>query len=284
MSLPLYKDIAKAYNDLATEDYAHPQKVGLKIKTKGSGGLELTPSFVLSHSGTALGAFSSKWKYKTVQVEAKTQTDGKASVETKYAVPQVNGLTVIASGSKAAGKNIYESNVGGEYSHANARVKGSADAFSGVVNVNGVFGTSTAGVGLDGTYNAEKGTLTNYNGAAFYNAGDYILAAQTKSLKDKPAAQVALSYFLNYSKAAKIGGEYVYDLGTQAHSFGLASAYQLDANTLFKGKVDSDGKITTHLQQTVHPNVRIGWGSQIDATKLSSDAHKFGFYFTLGDL
>eukprot|EP00744_Colponema_vietnamica_P000322 GILI01000569.1.p1 GENE.GILI01000569.1~~GILI01000569.1.p1 ORF type:complete len:308 (+),score=138.97 GILI01000569.1:53-925(+) len=282
VEIPIYKDIAKPINDIFNEDYSFDKKFNLKIKSKKDG-VEYAPTFNLTHNNAVLGNLGIKNKHACgLSVDLKAVTEGKHTAEFKYAnSKKLGGLTLIANGSVNPAKNLVETGLGAEFKHDYARFKTAFDlTMTPTVSANVVLGNGTYGLGLDGSFNSDKGELTNYNGALYYKNLEHLFVLQTKTVGDRPASQFSLGYYNRLNKTSELGVELQYNHATQQKLLVAGAKHELDTTSFVKTKVDTDGKLGLHYQHQLNSMVKLGLSSQVDVTKLSADNARLGVSLT----
>jgi hypothetical protein len=275
----LYADVGKKASDLLTKEF--PDKSKFELKTKTSNGVVQEVS--LTKSGDALlGLINPKYTFAkhgvTLGFTADTDKNTKFEVAIEKAIPGLKLTTIVDS------KKLNAIQFDGEYKHEYFAVNGSVDVMNNEgteASLAGVVGYEGFSLGLQSKYG--RGALSAVNGTAAYTTNDYVFTLFGLFKSNR----VGVSYFHRVTPFATAGFDASFDLDKAQASpskLTVGGSYQLDTDTILKGKLDTDGKLSLSYAQRLSKYARLIVGTSLNINNPNSKSgYSYGFTFSLND-
>lgn len=279
MAPPKFGDFAKESSDLFKNDYCFDKK--FKVKTKTANGFELTSEGTMKSSNNSVGGkLTSKFSLNngiTINKLGVTH-QGRFFADASYnnVIDGLSLSTVVEDG----GKIPPVGELGINYKHDLFTLTTKIDAMNGPTLKESlstqyeqfsVGGELKYNTGLD---NKADASLKDYNVGVAYKDGDLCVAATTKS----KMSELHVGVHHNLSKAIQIGATYQHG---QSKFLAFGAQYKLDKVTTFQGKLNSQGLFSINAHQKISPNMKLIASTQVNATNLAADSHKFGLQLQL---
>jgi len=238
---------------------------------------------VTAKDGALNGHIKDKYKHADLgDIEAEFSTTGKVDVSLKNA-KLVKGVAVkVGATDKPNGKidvSYKQDGFTGGLNFDVSQPKTVAEATS-VVGYEGlsVGGQLQYGLNHDPKSSDPDGLL-DYNGGIEYTDDPYTLTLKTT----KKADNLFGSYIHKVSYDFTVGAQIEYSIPTNARLFTLGGQYQLTADTLLQGKFNTNGLISTMIQQRLtSPDVKIGLSTDFLWKNQSTVPQKFGASVVFG--
>jgi len=275
----LYSDVGKRASDLLTKDF--PDKAKFELKTKTANGV--TQDVSLTRSGEAfVGVINPKFTYGkygiTLGVTADTDKSTKFEFTVEQPLPGLKTSVIVDS------KKLNAIQFDAEYKHDYVALNGSVDVLNTEgteANVAGVVGYEGFSVGLQSKVN--RGALSAVNGTAAYTTNDYVFSLFGMFKSNR----VGVSYFHRVSPYASAGFDASFDLDKAQASpskLTVGGSYQLDLDTVVKGKLDTDGKLSLSYAQRLNKFARLVVAASLNINNPNSKSgQSYGFTLSLND-
>jgi len=289
-----FSDLGKRVNDLVTKEFpSEKQENKFAWKGQATNDVTLETSFLRRQDGSILGTFAPKYKHKewntTFSGDINTRKEVKAEVAVEDLL-RVDGLKTTLTGLSKGNENFGTLAV--EYKHELATVTASADfgkAAGSTVKASAVIGSQGVALGASTEYFlGGESELKELNTVLSYGSGDFDITAfgRIQSLNDEDKNELGVTYFHKINPDWQVGAEAVFETAnTDAKpKLTFASQYQLQNDTVLKGKFDTSGKLGLSYQQKYNRNAKITVSSTIDTNNLSGkNSSNFGFTLSLND-
>lgn len=277
-----YADILKNASDLLSKAYKFDHKV--EVNTKTTDGVTFKASGTLGASGFA-SELDAKFSKSNLSFDKiRVGTDGVVKGEMTLS-GLADGLDVTfqaeegTSSSTAAGKAVF----GLDYTNADfGRIRANVDVVNGpVVNADALFkyegflvgGAVQMNTNLSADKKEAKGfDVEDYNVALGYGGDDFSCGVQTS----KKLQSLKGGYYQKINGDAKAAATFNYGRGDGSWCVAMGGSYQLSDDTSVQGKVCSGGSVSAAYVQKFNSAVTLTAATQVDATQLGSDNHKFG--------
>lgn len=284
---PLFKDLGKRANDLLTKEFPSEEK---KVEWKGTsaGNVTVETNFVQKGDGAVVGTLTPSYKYKEyglnflAEINTKKDIKLETSVEDQFA----DGLKVILTG-EAKGPQTYAT-LAAEFKNPKATINGSIDygkPNGSTVKASSVFGSSGFALGLSAEYFlGDQSELKLFNTTLSYGTKDFDASVFGRLIPDKDKNEIGGTYFHNVNSDLAVGTEVVFDTANADNKPKLVfgSQYKLNADTILKGKFDTNGVLGVSYSQKFNKNSKLIIGANVDTNKLSGkDSSTFGFTLSL---
>jgi len=276
---PTFKDFGKSLSDLFTKKYSYDHS--FKVKSRADN-LNLEAG-VTAKDGALNGHIKDKYKHADLgDIEAEFTTTGKVDVSLKNA-KLVKGVTVkIGATDKPNGKIdvVYKQDAfTGGLNFDVSQSKTVAEA-TGVVGTDGVSVGGQLQYGLNhDPKSSDADGLLDYNGGIEYTQDSYTMTVKTA----KKADNLAGSYIHKVSYDFTVGAQIEYSIPTNARLLTIGGQYQLTSDTLLQGKFNTNGLISTMVQQRLlNPEVKIGLSTDFLWKNQSTVPQKFGASVVFG--
>mmetsp|Transcript_21525 Transcript_21525/g.39378 ORF Transcript_21525/g.39378 Transcript_21525/m.39378 type:complete len:290 (-) Transcript_21525:1550-2419(-) len=239
--------------------------------------------------GPVISNMSGQYKHGDFSFTPKHKTDGSHLLSFEYNPDKDNKLKgelkLITDATGAVASN--EPSLTIEHQQDNARVKVALTAGPSA-KLNGTFGRSDIGLGVETKLALNALALPLLNIAGWYNFGstNTVVKFEGWDLTSHTVEKVVGSVFLGVSPAVRFGSLLNFNLAKNTATAEFGGEYQLSENTLVKGKFDNSGTIGLALQQQLNSNVKLSLASQVSSAKVVGSAlsdFKFGFRFDFKD-
>lgn len=276
-----YKDIAKAANDLLSNDYCFDRK--LKITTVAANGVKLTTEGVLGGKGVK-GKLNAKFKpfdnisFEKCTVDTTGRFIGEAKLSKAFRGADFTVKAQDGANKDPAGELLME------YSTDSMTMDLSVDVVKGpTVAGAGTFAKGNFTLGGEFRYNTQfdgegDASLEDYGFGLAYTNSD--LTASLKTAKKISAIDFATHHAV--SSDVQVATAVNYSMKSGAPVMSVGGMYKVDADSKLQGKVDSKGVVSANFHQVLNPKVKLIASAQVDAVNLTSDSHKFGLSLLLG--
>lgn len=275
MPVPAFADVGKSAREILTGTrdgvFQFDQKVTLTSKT--ADGVALTLVGVNKGSKTDL-SLRTVYNYKNYGINALFNASDKVTV--------VAHVDNVAPGLRAALSATLPDAQSGklavDYVNPYLNVKTTVGlTTSPKVTVAASSGVKNLVYGVEGSFDTAKSTLSAYNLALGYNAGDSQLAAQLTDKLETLKLAVAHNITRDKSIAAEItrpvkGGDVAVTLGILR---------RLDNGALVKAKIDQAGLLSALYEQKLAGGEKLVVSTQFDTLNTSNAAPKVGFALEL---
>jgi len=275
----VYKDIGKACKDLLSKDYGVGDTV-VELKSKTASGLEFTPKATKKEDSSVAGEL--KTTYSLLPWLACEGTVGtKGSVKANLTAKDLMaGLEVKAECERAPpGKGVLSvGNLILDYKQALFTGKCSYDFIKKdlLASCSTVYAGAFT-LGADCAV-SPAGALTSWATACQYDGKEFIVSANIA--EKKGAKTYSCGYYHVVSKQMQVGVALAKTPKPEPDiEFGCA--YKLEDGASVKGKVKSDGKLSTSYKTKVSKIATMTLAAQIDSHNLSGTGHKFGMELAL---
>lgn len=279
----LYKDLAKAANNVLSDDYDFSRK--LKIKSKASNGVTFTTEGALNANKSILAKVSGGFTHNASGVVfKKLQITTQGRVITEAELPNVltKGLNLtfkLEDGSVAKQAHAKQVGVlGAEYKQPKVAFNTEADFVGNTVKAAAVVAQDQFLVGAQGAFNVDKSAVTEHNVGVSFVGNDFATSLVTK----KNFGALSASFHHHISKDTVYAAVLDYDLKSAANTLTVGGRYKVDSETTYAGKIDSNGFVSLASIQQIRPYVSLTTSVHVDAKNFEGDSHKFGLGLTLG--
>jgi hypothetical protein len=275
---PLFKNFGKSAKDLFSKKYDYQNK--LSVKNSVQSDLTVETSTTSDEKNNLSGSVKVTHKNKDFgKVEVEVDTKGAASAETTLSKLAKNVEVIVKVSEKPNGKATVEykqdgvaASVAVDYSKSATKAEGSVAA-----------GLDGFAVGGEGTYDFTKSDVAIYNAGAEYAGKEFYATVKTANKFDK----VAGSYFhnINTGRAFKtqVGGTFEHDFAKKASVLSIGTEHEVDAATLVKGKLDSEGAYAAVVEHKLaNPAVKINVAAGFNRSS-GLAAQSFGVGFAFGE-
>eukprot|EP01116_Phalansterium_solitarium_P006712 TRINITY_DN19057_c0_g1_i1.p1 TRINITY_DN19057_c0_g1~~TRINITY_DN19057_c0_g1_i1.p1 ORF type:complete len:304 (-),score=132.35 TRINITY_DN19057_c0_g1_i1:209-1120(-) len=301
MSLPLFKDVGKRVSDLLTKDFPSDkkeQKAEWKSTTQDGVKLEFN---VKTESGKGepktVGLIKNEFVYKpfAVNVVGELNTDREAKVELSTQDKFVKGLKGIFAVQSQAKKHSLEyfETVSFEYRHQLVSATGSAEigrATDNALKGSLVLGSQGVTVGTSAEYVRKESSteLKDLKTSLGYASDEFDVIAYGKVAGSNASrtTEVGASYYHKLSGDFAVGTEIKFDVTNKdtdkkpVLTFG--TSWRHTPTALFKGRFDTEGKLSLSYAQEVNKSTKFLVGTTIKTADPSAkDGTQFGFTLSL---
>jgi len=284
---PFFGDFNKRVKDLLKKKYDFDH--GIHTINKSSSGVTLKTGASFGKDGLA-GYVKPEYKDKTLgEFNAEIHTGGKAEAKAKF-TNLADGVTVTVSGTPdPSGKaelqyaqDAFAGSLSADVTQKNGTVRASAAIGADGLSV-GAEAASKFDVKRGGERKDGESLLADFNVAMQYEGADYTAALFTENWGDKLTG----SYYHSVSPSYQLGTQYEFDIAhDNARKLTVGNEYALNKDTIFKGKFDTQGNLSTAIQHNLaDPRVQVGLAAsfRVDSKARSVASNQFGVNFTFGD-
>jgi len=276
---PLFKNFGKSLKDLIEKKFDFNREVKVKTTTASGVTFESTGRST-SKNNDFSGLVKTTYKRPDFGVfELELDTDGKA----KYSAENDQlrkGVVVKLSGDQDPTGTL-DVSYRQEYLATSAVLQLSRNTTS--VETTAAIGVDGLYVGGQVKYDVNAQTVSDYNAASEYTQLDHTVTVKTADSGDK----LALSYIHNVNPDVQVGGQFEYRVSSVSALNSLLTAvgsYNVDRDTVLKGKFNSQGIVTTAIEQRIfNPKLKYGLTTEFNARHHSALPERFGVSVTLGE-
>jgi len=290
----LFSDLGKRVSDLLTKEFpAEKQENKFSWKGQATNDVSLETIFTQKKDGSILGSFAPKYKYKdwktTFSADINTKKEVKAEVSVEDLL-NVDGLKTTVTGFSQGSENFGTLAV--EYKHEMATVTTSVDygkANGSTVKASAVIGAQGIALGASTEYFfGGESELKELTTVLSYGSSDFDITAfgRIQSRNDEDKNELGATYFHRINTDWQLGAEAIFDTAnTDAKpKLTFATQYQLQKDTILKGKFDTAGKLGLSYQQIYNRNAKLTLSSTIDTNNMGAkNSSTFGFTLALND-
>jgi voltage-dependent anion channel protein 2 len=290
----LFSDLGKRVSDLLTKEFpAEKQENKFSWKGQATNDVSLETIFTQKKDGSILGSFAPKYKYKdwktTFSADINTKKEVKAEVSVEDLL-NVDGLKTTVTGFSQGSENFGTLAV--EYKHEMATVTTSVDygkANGSTVKASAVIGAQGIALGASTEYFfGGESELKELTTVLSYGSSDFDITAfgRIQSRNDEDKNELGATYFHRINTDWQVGAEAIFDTAnTDAKpKLTFATQYQLQKDTILKGKFDTAGKLGLSYQQIYNRNAKLTLSSTIDTNNMGAkNSSTFGFTLALND-
>lgn len=263
--MKMYADLGKTARKLLNDDYVSDTKV--KVVSKSAAGTTFTvDSGSSAKSGAIAGELAIKGSIKgQAAVNTKLNTAGKVSSELTLDKLGVAGLKLVLTGvtgpgiSPAASAKV-------EYTHKHFALTSLFDVLGGPT-ITSSFATGHAGLcaGVEAQFKATDNSLSKIDAAISF--ADSKTSEVTVALLDK-ASIVKTSYSHSVNPNMSVAGEVLYNLKDSSKLLTMGVHYVLDAEAVFKTKINTDGNMASSYIAKVKPATTLTLSSALNVKEL----------------
>lgn len=279
MSVPQFKDISKAANDIVSRDFYHSAPLSLEIKTKAPNGVSFSVDGKSSAKSNALaGKLEAQYADKSTGV---TLTQGWTSaniLNTKVDLKEAftPGLNATIDTSFLPQSGAKTAKVGLTYKQPGVNAHVLVDVLKGP----GFTGDIALGhgpfiAGTEISYDLGNAKISKYS-----TAFGYIQPTYSASVSATNNLSVFSAGFYNkVSLVTEVGAKATWDSkAANSSDVGIEAAvkHTLDASAFVKAKVNNVGVAAFSYSQALRPGVTLGVGLLADTQRLNESAHQFG--------
>jgi Eukaryotic porin len=204
-------------------------------------------------------------------VTSKLFTSGNMTHEAVMERLGVSGLTLTilgGMGSKQVGVGTVE------YVTKNAALTSAVDVLSGpIVHAAVTAGLDVATVGVEAEYDTKARNFRRYNFAVNY-ADSKESEATLTVLNKGETGKLAYSHLARPDLS--VAGEFLYDRRADAKLLTMGVKYEVDRETTLKGKINSDGLVSTSYIQEIRPGTTLILSQKLDVRNVDKSTHKLG--------
>jgi len=202
----------------------------------------------------------------------------------------VEGLKTTLTGFSRGNDNF--GTLGVEFKHELATVATSVDygkASGSTVKASGVVGAQGIALGLSTEYFfGGESELKDLTTVISYASSDFDITAfgRIQNQNDEDKNELGATYFHKINSDWHVGAEAIFDTAnTDAKpKLTFATQYQLQNDTILKGKFDTAGKLGLSYQQKYNRNAKFTLSSTVDTNNLGGKSSStFGFSLALND-
>jgi len=290
----LFADLGKRVSDLLTKEFPS-EKPENKFVWKGQANNDVTleTTFLRRPDGSILGTFAPKYKHKDWNTTFSADINTKKEVKAEVAVEDllnVEGLKTTLTGFSRGNENF--GTVGVEYKHELATASASVDfgkAAGSTVKASAVIGSQGIALGASTEYFfGGESELKDLTTVLSYGSADFDISAfgRIQSLNDEDRNELGATYYHKINSDWQVGAEAIFEVANadSKPKLTFASQYQLNNDTILKGKFDTSGKLGLSFQQKYNRNAKITISSTIDTNNLSGkNSSTIGFSLSLND-
>lgn len=279
MSVPQFKDVSKAANDVLTKDFYHLAPLSLEVQTHAPNGVTFAIDGKSNQKdGTLAGKLEAKYTDKS---SGATLTQGWTSsnvLNTKIELneaftPGLKGEVDTSFLPETGAKNA---KVGLTYKQPGVNAHVVADYLKGPGFVGDfVFGYRGFLSGAEIAYDVARGKISRYSSVIGYAAPAYsatVVATNNFSV-------YTASIFHKVDLMTQVGARATWDSKSpSANGVSLEAAvkHALDRSAFVKAKLNNQGVAAFSYSQALRPGVTLGVGLLADIQRLGESAHKVG--------
>jgi len=290
-----FKDLNKRLSDLLTKDFPS-EKQENKFEWKGttSTGATLETNFVQRKDGSITGTFIPKYVFKPwgTTVTGEINTKKEVKVEAAVADKLAPGLKTILTANQKGEESF--ATLGIDYKHelGSLNITGDYGKPSGSnLTAAAVVGYNNFSLGAKADYFlgiTQDSDLKEFQANLTYASGEFDFQAfgRIRSLGEEDKQELGGTYFHKVNNDLSVGTEVVFDVSnhtTNKPKLTFGTQYRLEADTLLKGKFDTDGKLGLSYQQQFSRNAKLTISGTVDANNLAKNSSTFGFTLSLSD-
>ena len=174
--------------------------------------------------------------------------------------------------------------ISAEYNHSQARGKLTYFTNPSSLKAQVTVGKPEFGAGLDVKLQLDTFKFSSYNTALWWFKDETRLVFKHigKDVNRLAHGDFEVSYYQELSSTSHLGSKVITNWKSKATTIEVGGDYQYDANTLLKGKINSDGDIGLALSRKLSENLRASVATQLKSHSLlshSGDSFKFGVRF-----
>lgn len=278
MSVPQFKDITKASNDVLSKDFYHLAPLTLEVSTVAPNGVSFKVDGQSNQKDKTLaGKLEAKYADKATGVTL-TQgwlTANVLSTKVEVADAFTPGLKGSVDTSFLPETGAKTAKIGLDYKQRGVSANVVADVFKSAFTGNIVVGQKGFLGGGEIAYDIGKGAITRYSTQVGYVAPTYTAAIASSNNFQVYTASI----FHRVDVATQIGARVVWDSKPPtAGNVGLEAAvkHSLDASAFVKAKLNNQGVAALAYSQALRPGVTLGVGLEANIQKLNEASHKVG--------
>jgi hypothetical protein len=273
---PLFADLGKPARDVFSRGYNFGH-IKLDTTTR-SGDIEFKTNCLQNiGSGKLFGGIDVKYKIpaQNMTLAERWNTDNTLSTEIVIDNKLLKGLKLILETAYAPYVGKRSGKVKAEFKHDAISLNGDVniDSTGGpIFNVGGVVGYNNFFVGAHTGFDPAKTKLTHSNFGVAFDKGEFGIHALINNgneyggnLYHRVNNQLEMAANLNWT-----GGE-------QATRFGVAAKYDVDRDTVFRGKINNASQLGVGLTHTLKPGLKFTVSALINLPNFSEGGHKLGF-------
>lgn len=279
MSVPNFKDISKAANDLLSKDFYHTSPLSVEVNTRAPNGVSFAVDGKSNQKDSTLaGKIEAKYQDKASGV---TLTQGWLTSNVLNTKVELNeaftpGLKGEVDTSFLPETGAKGTKVGLTYKQPGVSAQLLVDVLKGPgFTGNVVLGHKGFLSGGEIAYDIATGKISRYSGQLGYVAPTYAATlAATNNLSVYSAA-----FFHRVDLATEVGARATWDSKSpSAGNVGLEGAVKhfLDPSAFVKAKLNNQGIATLGYSHALRPGVTLGVGLLADIQRLDESAHKVG--------
>jgi len=272
----LFKRFGKGLQDLFKEQFEYKKQIKVKDVASKNTTIDITGEAL---KGTSEFAGNVKTTHKINDfgtVEAELNTLGTANSSVK-ADRLAKGLTVKASVDERPMAKV-EIDLAKEFYSTGLTVEKnpSGNFVDGAV----VAGYEGVAVGGGAKYDVGNGALSEYNGGLEYAKPEFTSTVKTTG----QAQKVLVQHLHKLNPDVTLGGQFSYDLASGKYVATGGTAFKIDAVSSAKGKIDTDGFLSTVFEHRFSPiNLKFLMSSEYNVRNLNTVPDRFGLSFVFGD-
>lgn len=277
MAPPKFKDMAKAAEDLFSDDFGASSNK-FTFKSKAANGTNIKVEGARVASGAVSALLETKFTHKPSGVTIKEKWTSKNVVTTELSVKDKG-----VKGSDATLSANFLPNAGG-VSDLKLKTAYTSDKFTSTVDVSaknvavsGVFSYCKWLIGAATTYDMGKGAVGGTKVSVGYKEADL---AVTSTISDDGKVSGSLFHIPSTGYRLESGVQFGWNRGSGATSFGFAAKYALDKDAYVKAKVNTKMDVALAYVQQVRPGVELALAADVAGNSLSSDQHAVGVHIT----
>jgi len=300
MPIELFKNLTKRASDLLTKDFPS-DKGERKFEWKGTADRVTIDSSITTTedpkdgSTTSVGVIFPKYKAKeygtTVGVEVNTKKEAKAeiSMEEYHAA----GLKTTVTGNMTPKERF--ATLSGEYRHDYMSFTGYVDYGKhngGNIESSLVVGNQGFALGGAASYAfGNESEVKKLESVASYSTSDFDIAAFARHTAPNEKVKeekntMGLSFYHKFNPSWTVGAEATFDSippdSTPTLKFG--SQYKIAEESIFKSRVDTDGKLALSFAQRYNRNTKFTVGATFDTRNFGGkNSSSYGFGIALND-
>lgn len=271
-----FADIGKAANDLINDDFS-AGAVKVTLKSKAANGVEFKVEGARGNdSGSVDALLETKWDVASgVSLKEKWTSKNVVVAELTAANQLVAGSKVVAESTFAPnGGGLKDIKVKAEYKNDVAFFDTAITTSS--VTASNVFGYGKFLIGLSGTYNLGKKTLSATKVTVGYNEADFAIASSIVNFTD-----VEGSIYHTPKAGVQAGVKFGWSQASKETDLAVVGRYALEGGAFAKAKVDTKLALSLSYVQSLAKGVKLGLFAKVNAANLSSDTHAVGLSLTL---
>ncbi|KAI9296933.1 hypothetical protein K502DRAFT_363707 [Neoconidiobolus thromboides FSU 785] len=276
-----YSDITKGVNDLFTKDFPI-STAKLEFKTVASNGVVFT---VNGNQTPKYGIINSELKmqfndYKNgLNITNTLNTANVLGLKVELNNKILDGLKVELNNRLTPSTNELSSQVTVSHKTHQYHNRLFADLLNGpIFNADGVYIHNGYIFGGEAGYNLKTGFVSKYNATVGYATPEYAVTIQS----NKTLNEFTVGFLHRTSLTTEAGARVHYNVQSEKPvGIEVGAKHIVDKSTAIKAKIDTAGQLGLSLTHILRPGVKAIVGTSVNTSKLSEDAHKFGFSLTI---